>query len=94
MHEGSTNPWLSQELRSASDLRAMEITARSLGKAMSTLVVQERHVWLSLVETSNVNNVRFRLPGWTVWRHCRGLCPAVLASTEADRGHPTHPAPE
>ncbi len=33
------------------------------------------------------------LPGWTVRRHCRGLCPAVLGSTEADRGYPTHLAP-
>ncbi len=42
MHEGSTNPRLKQELRSATDLalRATEVTAQSLGKAMSTLVVQ------------------------------------------------------
>ncbi len=47
MHEGSTNPRLKQELRSATDLtlRATEVTAQSLGKAMSTLVVQERHLW-------------------------------------------------
>ncbi len=36
---------------------------------------------------------RSRLPGWTVRRHCRGLCPSVLSSTEAGRGHPTHLAP-
>ncbi len=33
------------------------------------------------------------LPGWPVRRHCRGLCPAVLSSTEVDWGHPGHPAP-
>ncbi len=36
-----------QELRTATDLalRATKVTARSLGKAMSTMVVQERHLW-------------------------------------------------
>ncbi len=34
-----------------------------------------------------------RLPGWTVRRHCRELCPAVLGSRQADRGYPTHLAP-
>ncbi len=40
MHEGSTNLRLMQELRSATDLalRVTKVTARSLGKAMSTLV--------------------------------------------------------
>ncbi len=61
MHEGSTNPRLKQELRSATDLalRATEVTAQSLGKAMSTLVVQERYLWLSLAERSNIDKVRF-----------------------------------
>ncbi len=49
VHEGSTDPGLMQELRTATDfaLRAMKVTARSLGKAMSTMVVQERHLWLN-----------------------------------------------
>ncbi len=61
MHEGSTNPRLTQELRSVTDLalRATEVTAQSLGKAMSTLVVQEHHLWLSLAERSDVDKVRF-----------------------------------
>ncbi len=44
VHEGSTDPGLMQELRTATDfaLRATKVTARSLGKAMSTMVVQER----------------------------------------------------
>ncbi len=47
VHEGSTNPGLMQELRTSTDfaLRATKVTARSLGKAMSTMVVQERHLW-------------------------------------------------
>ncbi len=50
-----------QELRTATDLapRATKVTARSLGKAMSTLVVQERHLWLNLVEMKNVDKARF-----------------------------------
>ncbi len=50
VHEGSTDPGLMQELRTATDfaLRATKVTARSLGKAMSTMVVQERHLWLNL----------------------------------------------
>ncbi len=61
MHKGSTNPRLTQELRSATvlALRVTEITARSLEKAMYTLVVQESYLWLSLVETSNLEKVCF-----------------------------------
>ncbi len=45
VHKGSTDPGLMQELRTATDfaLRATKVTARSLRKAMSTMVVQERH---------------------------------------------------
>ncbi len=49
MHEGSTKPRLMQELHLVTDL----------GKAMSTLVAQERHLWLSLAEMSGVDKVRF-----------------------------------
>ncbi len=61
MHEGSTDPGLMQELRTATDfaLRATKVTARSLGKAMSTMVVQERHLWLNLVEMKDVDKARF-----------------------------------
>ncbi len=61
MHEGRTNPRLTQELYSATDLalRATEVKARSLWKARSTLVVQDHHLWLSLVELSDVDKVHF-----------------------------------
>ncbi len=61
VHEGSTDPGLMQELRTATDfaLRATKVTARSLGKAMSTRVVQERHLWLNLVEMKDVDKARF-----------------------------------
>ncbi len=61
VHEGSTDPGLMQELRTATDLalRLTKVTARSLGKAMSTMVVQERHLWLNLAEMKDVDNARF-----------------------------------
>ncbi len=36
---------------------------------------------------------RPHLPGRAVRRHRRGLRPAVLGGTAADRGDPAHPAP-
>ncbi len=61
VHEGSTDLGLMQELRTATDfaLRVRKVTARSLGKAMSTMVVQERHLWLSLAEMKDVDKARF-----------------------------------
>ncbi len=61
VHEGSTDPGLMQELRTATDfaLRATKVTARSLGKAMSTMVVQERHLCLNLAEMKDVDKARF-----------------------------------
>ncbi len=50
-----------QELRTATDFthRTTKVTARSLGKAMSTMVVQERHLWLNLVEMKDVDKAHF-----------------------------------
>ncbi len=61
VHEGITDPGLMQELRTATDfaLRATKVTARSLGKAMSTMVVLERHLWLNLVEMKDVDKAHF-----------------------------------
>ncbi len=97
MHEGSTNPRLKQELRSATGLalRAGKVAAQSLGKAMSTGVVQEHHQWLCLVERSDVDKVSFLdtliskacLFGDTV-EDCAQQFSAVQKQTEA-----THLAP-
>ncbi len=61
VHEGSTDPGLMQELRTATvfALRATKVTTRSLGKAKSTMVVQERHLWLNLAEMKDVDKARF-----------------------------------
>ncbi len=44
LHEGDPDPELLQELRSATDyaFRATKVMAQALGRAMSTMVVQER----------------------------------------------------
>ncbi len=88
VHEGSTDPGLMQELRTVTDfaLRATKVTARSLGKAMSTMVVQERHLWLNLAEMKDVDKARLLdapisqggLFGDTVHRHKRRV-PCVRA---------------
>ncbi|KAL0168520.1 hypothetical protein M9458_036742, partial [Cirrhinus mrigala] len=61
LHEGSPDPGLMQELRSATDfaLQATKVTARSLGQVMSTMVVQEHHLWLNLAQMADADKVRF-----------------------------------
>ncbi|KAL0179745.1 hypothetical protein M9458_025187, partial [Cirrhinus mrigala] len=61
LHEGVPDPELLQELRSATDyaLRATKVTAQALGRAMSTMVVQERHLWLNLAEMRDAEKVCF-----------------------------------
>ncbi len=61
VHMGNTDPGLMQELRTVTDfaLRATKVTAWSLGTAMSTMVVQERHLWLNLAEMKDVDKARF-----------------------------------
>ncbi len=52
MHGGGHDLEVLKELRTAPDPvpRTTKVMARSLGRAMSTLVVQERHLWLCLVD--------------------------------------------
>ncbi len=40
-------------------LRATKVTARALGQTMSTLVVQERHLWLTLADMRESDKHRF-----------------------------------
>ncbi len=67
MHGGGYDPEVLKELRTAPDLapRVMKVMARSLGRAMSTLVVQERHLWLCLVDIgmpTKFGSLRFLYP--------------------------------
>ncbi|KAL0193870.1 hypothetical protein M9458_012166, partial [Cirrhinus mrigala] len=61
LHEVVPDPELLHELRSATDyaLRATKVTAQALGRAMSTMVVQERHLWLNLAEMRDAEKARF-----------------------------------
>ncbi|KAL0151337.1 hypothetical protein M9458_053331 [Cirrhinus mrigala] len=61
LHEGVPDPELLQELRSATDyaLQATKVTTQALGRALSTMVVQERHLWLNLAEMQDAEKVCF-----------------------------------
>ncbi len=61
LHEDDADPGVLQELRTATDLalRATKVTARALGQTMSTLVVQERHLWLTLADMRESDKHRF-----------------------------------
>ncbi len=95
VHEGSTDQGLMQELRTATDfaLRATKVTARSLGKAMSTMVVQERHLGSTWQRSTRHTFSAPPSPREGFRRHRRGLRPAVLSGTAADRGDPPSTAP-
>ncbi len=61
LHEAGADPAGLQELRTATDLAlwATKVTARALGQTMSTLVVQERHLWLTLADMRESDKHRF-----------------------------------
>ncbi len=61
LHEGSADPGVLQELRTGTDLplRATKVTARSLGQTMSTLVVQDCYLWLTLADMREANKHHF-----------------------------------
>ncbi len=61
LHEGGHDLTVLHELRAVTDLalRATKVTAQSLGRAMSTLVVQERHLWLCLTDMKEQEKVQF-----------------------------------
>ncbi len=97
LHEGGADPGVVQELRTATylTLRVTKVTARALGQTMSTLVVQERHLWLTLADMRET------------YKHCFldspisqvGLFGEAVedfaqqfSATEADRGVSTYPA--
>ncbi len=52
--ESEPDPATLRELRSATDLalRATKTTAQAIGRSMASLVVLERHLWLTLTEVS------------------------------------------
>ncbi len=61
LQEGSSDTGVMQELRTVTDLAlwATKVISHSLGWAMSTLVVQERHLWLNLADMLEPDKVWF-----------------------------------
>ncbi|KAL0170346.1 hypothetical protein M9458_034942 [Cirrhinus mrigala] len=61
LHEGVPDPELLQELCSVTGyaLRTMKVMAQALGRPIYTMVVQEHHLWLNLVEMQDSEKVRF-----------------------------------
>ncbi len=61
LHEGGHDPEVLKELHTATDLalRMTKVTVRSLGRAMSTMEVQERHLWLCLADMRETDKMRF-----------------------------------
>ncbi len=95
VHEGSTDPGLIQELRTATDfaLRATKVPREGDvhhgGPGAPSLAQPGRDEGRQQSTLSR----RPHRPGRAVRRHRRGLRPAVLGGTAADRGDPAHPAP-
>ncbi len=50
-----------RDLRSATDLalRATKVTAQAIGRTMSSLIVLERHLWLTMMEMKEADKVPF-----------------------------------
>ncbi len=59
--ESEPDPATLRELRSATDLalRATKATAQAIGRSMASLVVLERHLWLTLTEIKDADRVSF-----------------------------------
>lgn len=60
LDEGGHDSAAFKELRAANDLalRATKVTARAVGRAMSTLVVQDRHLWLCLADMREQDRIK------------------------------------
>lgn len=61
LHKGGYDPEVLKKLQTLADLtlRVTKVTASSLGRAMSTLVVQECKLWLCLVDMRDADKVWF-----------------------------------
>lgn len=59
--EGSSDQALMQELCTATDLtlHATKVTVHSLSQTMSTLVIQERHLWLNQADIRETSKLTF-----------------------------------
>ncbi len=97
LHEGDADPGVLQELRTATDLalRATKVTARALGQTMSTLVVQERHLWLTLADMRDSPISQAGLFGEAVEDFAQQFSIAArIASYETASALASRPSPE
>lgn len=58
---GGPSPGVMHDLRTGTDVALIttKMAARTLGKAMATLVVQEHHLWLYLADMRDIDKARF-----------------------------------
>ncbi len=61
MNESALDPGAFTELRTATDLalRATKVMMQAVGKAMASLVVLERHLWLNLTDIRDAEKMAF-----------------------------------
>ncbi|RXN38137.1 guanylate cyclase 2G-like protein [Labeo rohita] len=59
LDESGPDPEVFKELRRATDLalRTTKMTARAIGRSMGNLVVLDRHLWLTLTELEDTENM-------------------------------------
>lgn len=82
LHKGISDSEVMQELHS---FWAMKIAVQALGRAMSTLVVQEHHLWLNLAEMQDVEKASIAQGGLFSAQQ-------FLAVKKADKDHQTYHA--
>ncbi len=83
-----------RDLRSATDLalRATKVTAQAIGRTMSSLIVLERHLWLTMMEMKEADKVPSSRSGFVrqpVWTSCGGLCWTLHGGLEVILGDAT-----
>ncbi|MGL5293086.1 MAG: hypothetical protein ACRC9V_04865 [Aeromonas sp.] len=59
LDEGRHGPAVMHELRPTTDFGAAKVTVHVLFHTMSPLVVQERHLWLNIVQMRDAEKVHF-----------------------------------
>ncbi len=59
--DAGLDPASLSDLRSATDLalRATKATAQAIGRSMSSLIVLERHLWLTMTEMKEADKIPF-----------------------------------
>ncbi len=89
--ESELDPATLRELRSATDLalRATKTTAQAIGRSMASLVVLERHLWLTLTEIKDADRVSFLdapiSPSGLFWPAVKGFAERFTEAQKASQ---------